>query len=71
MKYRVREPLLAILKEPVKSTAFLTIAPGAFITIKGDVGDYGFVEVEYDGQLVLVFMRDIELRAERVKGKAH
>ena len=67
MKYQVREPLSAVLKEPVGSVAFLSIEPGSIVNVKGDVGAFGFVEVVYEGKSVLVFMRDIELRADRVR----
>ena len=70
MKYRFREPLLAILKGPVSSVAFLTIKRGSVITVKPDEQEYGLVEVDYDGKIVLAFMRGIELRADRVRGQA-
>ena len=69
MKYRFLEPLLAILKGPVSSVAFLTIKRGSVITVKDDQA-CGFVEVDYQGQIVLVLMRGIELRAHRVRGQA-
>jgi hypothetical protein len=67
MKYHVREPLSAVFKEHVDSIAFLTIDSGAVITVKGDIGAYGFVEANYGGDDILVFMRDLELRADRVR----
>ena len=70
VKYRVREPLLAILKEPVSCVTYLTIKRDAVITVKGDQQVYGFVEVIYEGQIVLAFRRGIELRADRVRGTA-
>ena len=70
MKYHLREPIPAVFKEPVGSIAFLTIDSGAVITVKGDEQAYGFVEVDYAGDDVLVFMPDLELRADRVKGEA-
>jgi hypothetical protein len=70
MKYRFREPLLAILKGPVSSVAFLTIKRGSVITVKGDDRAFGFVEVNYEGQIVLALMRGIQLRADRVRGQA-
>lgn len=71
MKYRFREPLLAILKGPVSSLAFLTIARGSVVTVKGDEQAHGFVEVDYDGQIVLANMRAIQLRADRVRGTTY
>lgn len=70
MKYHVRESLSAVLKEPAGSMAFMTIDAGSVITVKGDIGAYGFVEANYGGEEVLVFMRDLELRADLVKGQA-
>jgi hypothetical protein len=70
MKYRFREPLLAILKGPVSSVAFLTIKSGSVITVKCDEQEYGLVEVDYQGQIVLAFRRGIELKAHRVRGQA-
>ena len=66
MKYYVREPLLAILKGPVSSVGFLTIKRGSIITIKCDGQECGVVELDYDGKIVLAFMRGIELRADRI-----
>jgi hypothetical protein len=48
----------------------MTIDAGSVITVKGDVGAYGFVEANYAGEDVLVFMRDLELRADRAQGTA-
>jgi hypothetical protein len=70
MKYYIKESLPAVLKEPAGSIAFMTIDSGSVITVNGDVGAYGFVEANYGGEEVLVFMRDLELRADRVKETA-
>jgi hypothetical protein len=64
--YYVREPLLAVRNEPGRSTVFLTIVPGSVITLKGEVQLSGFVDVLYEGQIVLVFKRDIDLHADRI-----
>jgi hypothetical protein len=63
-------PLLAIRHEPVVATVLLTIAPGSLITLEGEVEETGFVDVFYEGQIVKVYMRDIENGAERVEGHA-
>jgi hypothetical protein len=47
----------------------MTIDPGSVITIKGKEEQSGFVDVSYRGQIVKVYMRDIEKRAHRVKGQ--
>jgi hypothetical protein len=70
MKYYIREPLLAILKGSVSSVGFLIIKRGSVVTVKGDDQARGFVEVDYQGQIVLALMRGIELRAHRVRGQA-
>jgi hypothetical protein len=68
--YRVLKPLLAIRHEPGVATVLLTIAPGSLITIKGPVEETGFVDALYEGQVVKVYMRDIENGADRVEGQA-
>jgi hypothetical protein len=40
------------------------------ITLKGEVEDTGFVDVLYEGQIVKVYMSDIEKSADRVEGHA-
>jgi hypothetical protein len=69
VRYRVREPLLAVRKEPGKKKAFITIEPGSLIITRGKVHPSGFVDVSYGGQVLEVFMRDIEKHADRVKGQ--
>lgn len=69
MRYRVREPLLAVRNEPGVKTVFMTIEPGSLITVKGTEQQSGFVEVSYSDEIVVVFMRDIEKRADRVEGQ--
>jgi hypothetical protein len=68
--YRVRESLLAIRIEPDVPNVFFTIDPGSLITVKGEVQASGFVDVLYEGKIAKVFMRDITLRADRIKGQA-
>lgn len=70
MKYYIKESLPAVLKEPAGSIAFMTIDSGSVITVKNDVSAFGFAEANYGGDEVLVFMRDIELKADRVQGTA-
>jgi hypothetical protein len=38
--------------------------------MKGEVEETGFVDVLYEGQVVKVYMRDIEESADRVEGQA-
>ena len=70
MTYRVLKPLLAIRHEPGVATVIVTIASGSLITLKGEVEDTGFVDVLYEGQIVKVYMSDIEKSADRVEGHA-
>jgi len=70
MKYRVLKPLLAIRHDPGVAAVLLTIDPGSLITVRDEVEETGFVDVFYEGQIVKVYMRDIENGAERVEGHA-
>jgi two-component system, chemotaxis family, response regulator Rcp1 len=69
VRYRIREPLLAVRGEPGTPRVFSTIGRGSVITVKGEVQQSGFVDVSYEGQLVKMFMRDIEKNADRVEGQ--
>jgi len=67
-RYRAREPLLALRTETGTATKFMTIERGSVITVEGDVEQKsGFVDVAYKGQIVKVYMRDIEKSADRVQ----
>jgi hypothetical protein len=70
MRYRVLKPLLAIRHEPGVAAVLITIDPGSVITVRDEVEETGFVDVFYEGQIVKVYMRDIEKNAERVEGHA-
>jgi hypothetical protein len=69
LRYRVREPLLAVYNKTGVETVFMTIAPGSVITVQGIEQQSGFVDVAYIGQSVKVFLRDIEIRADRVEAQ--
>ena len=51
------------------NSLFMTIDPGSMITIKGKEEHPGFVDLSYCGRIVKVAKRDIERRADRVKGQ--
>jgi len=69
LRYRVREPLLAVYNEAGRKTVFVTIEPGSVITMEDKAHESGFVDVSYRGQNLQVFMRDVEKRADRVEGQ--
>jgi hypothetical protein len=70
LKYRVREPLLAILRKPGMPAEIMTIEPGSVVPLKGDVNHFGVVDVHCGDQIVKVFMLDIEKKTDRVDGQA-
>ena len=51
-------------------TVFMTIEPGSVTTMNDKEHEFGFVDVSYRGQIVQVFLRDVEKRADRVDGQA-
>jgi hypothetical protein len=67
MTYHVREPFIAVRDEPPAPFAFTTLTPGSTIKVLGEVQQSGLVDVLYNDQIVAVFMRDIEARAERIQ----
>ena len=67
-KYRAREPLLALRTEPGTATTFMTIERGSVISLESEVEqETGFVDVAYKGQIVKVYIQDIEKNADRVQ----
>ena len=68
MTYWVRKPLQLIREEPPGPLSFVEIAPGSIITVKSRGVESGRVDVLYDGQIFGAIMRDIEKRAEMMKG---
>ena len=70
LKYRVNEPLLAILRKPGMPAEIMTIEPGSVVALQGDVNQFGFVDVLYGDHMVKVFMVDLEKKADRVEGQA-
>jgi hypothetical protein len=66
VRYRVREPLLAVRNEPGVKLGFMTILPGSVITAQGTEQQSGFVVVSLDSQIVKVFTSDILKRTDRV-----
>ncbi len=69
MTYRLRESFLAVRDDPPKAFDFVTLPPASIIEIAGEVQQSGLVVVLYNGQILAVFMRDIE--SGRVEGTAH
>ena len=69
MRYRVREALLAIASQAQVKPVYITIEPGSVITVQGIEEQSGFVDVSYRGEIVKVFLRDLEKRTDRVKGQ--
>lgn len=63
--YRVVSPFVAI-KSTDDGHKTITIPTGSEIQICGEVQKSGLVDVELDGEIVAVFMRDIDARAERL-----
>ena len=65
--YRVIEPFIAVIYDQPRPFKFVTINPGSFITIKGEVHRSGLVSVLYDEHMVAAFRKDIETKAEVVE----
>ena len=67
MTYRAREPFLAFRYDPSVPRRFMTITAESVFTLQSEVHPSGLVSVLYNGQIVAVFMKDIEMRAEAVE----
>ena len=64
--YRVVSPFVAI-KSVEDGHKTITIPAGSQIQVCGEVQKSGLVDVELNGEIVAVFMRDIDSRAKRLE----
>ncbi len=62
--YRVISSFIGIRQGDDGAYRLITIPGNARISIRGPVLQSGLVDVEFDDQLIAVFMRDIEERTE-------
>ncbi|HTA69440.1 MAG TPA: hypothetical protein VK776_14215 [Bryobacteraceae bacterium] len=67
VSYRARESFLAVRYDQQVRVRFTTITAGAIIALQSEVHPSGLVSVLYNGQIVAVFMKDIESRADVVE----
>jgi len=67
LTYRATESFIAVRYDQPKPFKFITISPGAVITLQSEVHPSGLVSVLHDGQIVAAFMKDIKAKAELVK----
>jgi len=65
--FRLNSPTIALFSEDGRHVA-RTVPPGALICVTALEGNR-LIEVERDGQKVLMFAQDIRARGERVEGK--
>jgi len=63
--YRVVSAFVAI-KPAEDGYKTITIPVGSVIHVSGEVQKSGLIDVELNGEIVAVFMRDIDARAERL-----
>ena len=60
---------MAIRDDPPGQFSFVTLARRQTITVKGEPQRYGLVDIEYEGSIVAVFIRDVLTHCERVDAK--
>jgi hypothetical protein len=66
MKYRVKEAFIAVRQTADGKSQFVTMEVGNIFTIRGEERA-GLVKVLYRGQIVAVFLKDIEHRAVKIR----
>ena len=69
MTYRAKEPLLAVRDCSPSEDGFVTIPRRAILATTGEARPSGFVGVRYEGRMVIVFLQDLETRADVVDDK--
>jgi hypothetical protein len=63
--YRVLIPLAAMIPEK-NGSGFIAIPRGAVFVAPGTVNPFDVVEIEFEGQRLAVYNRDIEERTEKL-----
>jgi len=64
--YRVISSFIGIKQGDDGGCRLITIPGNAKISIRGPVLQSGLVDVEFENELIAVFMRDIDERTERL-----
>jgi hypothetical protein len=64
--YRVHTPLVALKYVSDSGSQFVTIPRGATIRVTGERKELGLVEIQYEGEALAIFRRDIEKHADQV-----
>jgi hypothetical protein len=64
MTYRVLHPFLALLNEQHR---FKTIMEDTIITVNGPPMTAGLVDAMYEGEVIAVFMRDVQNYCEPIE----
>ena len=65
MKYRVKNPFMAVHRRNDGTSEFVQLQPGMVLTVRSGERN-GMVNVMYDRRILAVFMTDIEERAVHV-----
>jgi hypothetical protein len=65
MKYRVKNPFMAVHRRNDGTSEFVQLQPGMVLTVRSGERN-GMVNVMYDRRILAVFMSDIEERAVQV-----
>ena len=65
--YLVRDSLLSVRDDASQKFVFTTVAPGSIIRLRGQLNVSGLVDIEYNGQIVAAFLRDILDRCDAVE----
>ncbi len=70
--YKLHSPTLAIMTTPEGKRIPVTVPKNAIVTVKdGPLDGTRLIDVEWDGELVMMFTLDLRQRAERINGVGH
>jgi hypothetical protein len=65
--YRVRSAITAVKYSSNGGARFVTIPRGVVITVTGTPEGFDFLNVEFQGETLAIFPRDIKQHAEQVQ----
>ncbi len=62
-RYRLKTPTLALLQDDGRQVA-RTVPAGAIVVVDGTLDGDKLVEVQWDGQKLMMFVQDLQSRAD-------
>jgi hypothetical protein len=71
-RHKLHSPTLGIMTTPEGKRIPVTVPKNAIVTVKaGPLDGTRLIDVEWDGELIMMFTVDLRERGERINGVGH